>query len=126
MHTLIDANRLFTVDGFYTAFRLDRDGSFVFTGESHDFWEIVFITAGAAEITEDENVYLLGENQMILHAPMEFHRIKSADRQPFGVRRVPGQNILPEGDSVVLAPDIGCGISCTACNTEGEEQGEYE
>lgn len=71
--------RDFTVTGFYTAFRFSWDGRFVFHGESHDFWEAVFVTDGAVESIEDENVYLVRENNLILHAPLEFHRIRSAE-----------------------------------------------
>lgn len=52
---------------------------FVCTGESHDFWEIVYVMSGAVECTEDERIYRLTEGNMVLHAPMEFHKIRSAD-----------------------------------------------
>ena len=71
-------NRKFSVRGFYSAFRFCWDDTFEFSGESHDFWEIVFLESGEVESTEDEKVYLLRENSLILHAPMEFHRIRSA------------------------------------------------
>jgi AraC-like DNA-binding protein len=70
--------REFQIDGFYTAFPFAWDEHFVFHGESHDFWEIVYLTDGMVEVTEDEKVYLLKKENMILHAPMEFHRIRSA------------------------------------------------
>lgn len=50
-----------------------------FGGEAHDFYEIVFVESGRIEVTENEEIYLLGEGDMILHAPMEFHRIRSAE-----------------------------------------------
>lgn len=71
-------SRAFLIDAFYTAFRFDWDESFTFTGESHGFWEAVYVKSGAVEVTEDENIYTLGEGNIIFHAPMEFHRIKSA------------------------------------------------
>jgi AraC-like DNA-binding protein len=70
--------REFQIDGFCTAFPFAWDEHFVFHGESHDFWEIVYLTDGMVEVTEDEKVYLLKKDNMILHAPMEFHRIRSA------------------------------------------------
>ena len=74
-----EVERDFTVTGFCTAFRFSWDGEFVFHGESHDFWEAVFVTKGSVESVEDENIYRLSENQLILHAPLEFHRIRSAE-----------------------------------------------
>lgn len=68
----------FEITAFYTAFSFAWNSDFVFHGESHDFWEIVFVLDGHIEATEDEKIYQLQENDLILHAPMEFHRIKSA------------------------------------------------
>lgn len=48
-----------------------------YEGESHDFWEIVYVDDGELEVTEDGNVYNLGEGDIIFHAPMEFHRLRS-------------------------------------------------
>ncbi len=70
-------NRQFSIRGFYSAFPVRWDDTFVFNGESHDLWEIVFFEQGTVECVEDEKVYLLKDNCMLLHAPMEFHRIRS-------------------------------------------------
>lgn len=71
--------RQFSIVEFCSAFSFSWDEHFVFHGESHNFWEIVFITGGKVEATEDEKIYTLSENDMLLHAPLEFHRIRSAD-----------------------------------------------
>lgn len=72
-------DRRFEISGFYSAFRFAWDDRYVFHGESHDFWEIVFIETGKVEVTEDEKIYTLEKNNIILHAPMEFHRIRSVE-----------------------------------------------
>lgn len=61
-------------------FLQDRQFSpdFDFKGESHDFIELVYVRSGDVEIVENDKVYILRDGDMILHAPMEFHRIKSA------------------------------------------------
>ena len=71
-------DKYFDITAFCTAFPFSWDSSFVFNGEIHDFWEIVFVLDGQVEVTEDDKIYLLQKNELILHAPMEFHRIKSA------------------------------------------------
>lgn len=53
--------------------------SYAFDGESHNFIELVYIQNGKTEISENGKVYLLSDGNLIVHAPMEFHRIKSAD-----------------------------------------------
>lgn len=77
---LIPISEQFRITAFYDLV-LDRVFSpdMSFSGEAHDFYEIVFVESGRIEVTENEEVYLLGEGDMILHAPMEFHRIRSAE-----------------------------------------------
>ena len=67
----------FRITGFYTAFSFSWDAGFEFKGESHRVWEIVYVSFGEVEVSEDEKIYHLVQDNMVLHAPMEFHRIKS-------------------------------------------------
>ena len=71
-------DKSFSIDGFFSAFRFDWNDSFVFDGESHDFWEIILVLSGEVEVVEDNNVYTLRAGNMMFHAPMEFHRSKSS------------------------------------------------
>lgn len=48
---------------------------YFYNGESHDFWEAVFVLKGRARVTAGETVYSLNEGQMIFHPPGEFHRL---------------------------------------------------
>ncbi len=64
------------VDGIYTVHYFEYAKDFAYSGEVHDFWELVyadkknlFITAGAKEIE-------LEAGQMYLHKPNEFHNIR--------------------------------------------------
>ena len=79
MYHYCEAKSTFDIEGFYTAIKYDWTESFVFNGESHDFWEAVFVESGRVAVTEDENFYTLSEGNVIFHAPMEFHRIRSAE-----------------------------------------------
>ena len=79
MYNYYEAKSTFEIEGFYTAIKYDWNEPFVFNGESHDFWEAVFVESGRVDVTEDENFYTLSEGNVIFHAPMEFHRIKSAE-----------------------------------------------
>lgn len=70
-------DRIFEIEGFFTAFRFDWNSDFVFSGERHEMWEVVFLSSGQVEVVEDEKICTLVSGDMILHAPMEFHRIRS-------------------------------------------------
>ncbi len=78
----IPVSRLFAIERFCTAFRYRWDAGFFYAGESHDFWEIVYVEAGEIQVTEDANIYRLKQGELILHAPMEFHSIKSDEHVP--------------------------------------------
>ena len=78
MLKLVPIENEFSIKGFYSAIRFDWNEQFIFNGEIHNFWEAVFVESGEVEVTEDENVYILGSGNIIIHAPMEFHRIKSS------------------------------------------------
>ena len=58
---------------------LNWDEKFETNRDAHQLWEVVYVASGSVCATEDENVYSLHEGDMIVHAPMEFHAIHSAD-----------------------------------------------
>lgn len=73
----------FYITAFQSAFDFKWDKTFSFAGERHGFWEIVAVCGGKVEITEDEKIYVLSAGDMICHAPLEFHRIRSyGDTEP--------------------------------------------
>ena len=63
------------ITSFCSAHMGIRPVGYFYNGESHDFWEAVFILKGNAGITAGETVYMLNEGQMIFHPPGEFHRL---------------------------------------------------
>ena len=116
MLQLMPIDRLFSIEGFFSAFQFDWDESFVFNGESHPFWEAVYVLSGEVEVTEDENVYILGEGNLIFHAPMEFHRIKSAQGSS------PSGYIISFGTSGCLPEHLSEGVF----HLEPSARQEYE
>lgn len=67
------------IKALYSAFETDFDDGYRSVGETHDFWELVYVKKGKVGITADNRIYTLEKNMMILHAPMEFHRIWNED-----------------------------------------------
>lgn len=64
------------IDGIYTIHYFEYTKDFNYSGEFHDFWEIVYadkksvvITAGATELT-------LKAGELYIHRPNEFHSIR--------------------------------------------------
>lgn len=81
LDTIADSNlsiyyfkRNFRVLSINTAFVSKKKEKFEFSGERHNFWEMVYVEKGSLTVSEDERVYEMGKGQIIFHKPMEFHR----------------------------------------------------
>ena len=72
-----DVTNKFAIECFLLSVNRTLKENHDYEGEAHDFWEVVYVDGGELEVTEDGNVYLLGEGDIIFHAPMEFHRLRS-------------------------------------------------
>lgn len=70
--------RVLQVEDLVLILDIVRPKGFYFAGESHDFWEGVFVYKGKVTATADERVYQLDQGKLLLHKPMEFHRIWEA------------------------------------------------
>ena len=60
-------------------FSLDRifGKGYDFAGESHPFYEIVYVLSGIVGITAGDKFYTLTAGQCLMHTPDEFHRIRA-------------------------------------------------
>ncbi len=90
----------FTIKNYNSAFTFDWKEEYIFSGEVHNFWEIVFIESGKVYSTEEEKIYTLEENQMIFHAPMEFHRIRTAGQNKAQGKIISFESVGPLPDTV--------------------------
>lgn len=76
---IIEIKPSFKFNSIRSSYNFNWDDGFVFEGECHPSHEFVYVVSGCVRVTEDENVYKLREGDMIIHAPMEFHTICSAE-----------------------------------------------
>lgn len=107
-----DLKKALVIDGIYTIHYFEYTKDFAYSGELHDFWEVVYadkksvvITAGAQELT-------LEAGQMYIHKPNEFHKIRCD-----GTRAA---------NSVILSFDCSCpelmSIAGIVINCNSEER----
>lgn len=61
----------------YTIHYYEYDSDYQFEGESHAFWELVYVDRGSAEVTRGEQPDLLEAGYAVLHAPGVFHTVRS-------------------------------------------------
>ena len=59
---------------FYPLFEVHYDRGYEFPGESHNFWECLYVKEGEVCVSGDERVYDLGRGSIIFHKPLELHK----------------------------------------------------
>ncbi len=85
---LRQVNRQFSIEWIGNILKQRHEKNFVYDGEYHDFIEMALLVKGRIEETENENIYTLHPGDMIFHAPMEFHKMKSVGNTPPTIYRV--------------------------------------
>ncbi len=65
------------IDKVYTIHYFEYAKDFAFEGESHDFWEFVYIDKGEALVTAGDTQLTLSHGNVIFHKPGEWHNISS-------------------------------------------------
>lgn len=73
---------IFDIREFYSAFIRVCDREYFFPGESHDFWEMLYVIKGEVCMSADEKIITLNEGGLIFHKPMEFHSIRTNADKP--------------------------------------------
>ena len=74
--TVVDVTKIVTIH-YYEVGR-----EFVFSGERHDFWEMVYVDKGSVCITRDGEEVILDQGEVIFHRPNEFHTIRAFESAP--------------------------------------------
>ena len=66
-----------TVQSIVTIHYFEYMKDFVFHGESHDFWEFLYVDKGSVAVQAGEKRFHLNAGDIIFHEPDEFHAIRS-------------------------------------------------
>ena len=57
-----------------TVYYFEFGKHYAFQGESHDFWEMLYVDKGDILVTADDRTYRLTQGSIIFHKPNEFHK----------------------------------------------------
>lgn len=64
-----------TVDAVVTVHYFEHAKDYMFEGEQHDFWELVYVDKGRLEAVADDQTFELEQGQIVFHKPNEFHNL---------------------------------------------------
>ena len=73
--TRIRFEKTFNVEAIITLFYMEFSKNFRYDGESHDFWEMVYIDKGEMICQADKKRFVLKSGEMTFHKPNEFHNL---------------------------------------------------
>lgn len=65
------------IDELFTIHYFEYTGKFLFSGESHDFWEFVYVDKGSVKICMDKQEVTLHKGEIAFHQPNEFHNVST-------------------------------------------------
>ena len=63
------------VESVVSVHYLEHAKNYAFKGESHDFWELVYVDKGQVREVAEDVTYEMLQGQMIFHKPNEFHNL---------------------------------------------------
>ena len=72
----IPLKNLFRITRIVTIHCFDLAPKYLYKGESHDFWEIVYVDRGEIGLHAGEEYHRLKQGEMVFHQPNEFHNIE--------------------------------------------------
>lgn len=70
-------SNVLNVSKIVTIHYFEYEKNYFYPGESHDFWEMIYVDSGSVMITSDKNRYTLCQGEVIFHRPNAFHTIST-------------------------------------------------
>ena len=78
--TKIGLKDSFKVENIITLFYMEIARDFSYGGESHDFWEMVYIDKGEMICTAGKKQFVLKSGELTFHKPNEYHNLSGNGR----------------------------------------------
>lgn len=70
------------IDHIYTFLHSEKSSKYVFKGEKHPFWELMYVDGGMVCVTVDGQKYILKQGDIIFYRPNEFHSMRALGDNP--------------------------------------------
>lgn len=70
------------IGNVYSCFYSEQSNRHRYSGESHDFWEIVYVDKGEVNANTSTGYYQLNQGNILVHSPNEYHCLESTGTTP--------------------------------------------
>lgn len=81
-YTFLPLKSVLRISHLVSLFYNKSPRNFCFDGESHDFWEFIYIDQGKMLITAGDKQYVLRAGELAFHKPGEFHAVCAYEQVP--------------------------------------------
>ncbi len=75
----------FTIGKLYSVHYFEYPTNFVFDGEKHNFWEIVYVDKGDISVVADERNFHITQGNAVFHKPNEWHTLQTSSESATNV-----------------------------------------
>lgn len=79
-YTGISNKKDITIEKIYSIHYFEYTSNFSFEGESHDFWEFIYVDKGQVDIIAGDDCIHLQTSEIFFHEPNEFHTVHIGDK----------------------------------------------
>lgn len=79
-YTGITNQKDITIEKIFSVHYFEYTSNFSFEGESHDFWEFIYVDKGHVDITAGTERIHLQANEVFFHEPNEFHTVHIGEK----------------------------------------------
>lgn len=69
-----------SITEMFSFFTYNYKSNYKYAGETHNFWECVYVIKGSICVSADERIYNLSQGEMVFHKPYEFHKFHITDK----------------------------------------------
>ena len=77
-----EIEQLLKLSSVEMAFEASYDSGFYFAGETHPFWECVYVIDGSICASADDKIYNMNAGELIFHKPLELHKLSVTGNKP--------------------------------------------
>ncbi len=67
----------FHISRVYTIHYFEYEKGYGFLGESHNFWELVYVDKGEILVTAEDKKFPLKQGEIVFHQPNEYHNLQA-------------------------------------------------
>ena len=74
IHRAYPVREQIRITDMYSFFQMHFANGYEFSGETHNFWECLYVLNGEVCVSADERVYNMSPGEIIFHSPLELHK----------------------------------------------------